>query len=285
MGAGRRSDKAADDSAAFALPRDGGAGHHRADTGSHRRPVIIAVVVLAILLALGLAAFTAWRGLTGGSDDPSTPKALPSKTAPPTSSAPPDVYVPGGLIGPGLTEPGVLVRAEPDAQGDVEVTERVRLIVPVTELTIAPPAAPATGAGAGLAPRLASLQVTADDLVVTVPKGGVISSPLRLELPLAASTLSLRYRLLGAVERSAPAPPGRALVLMPPVSAGSLPGTLPVVVEVSGARVRNLYCPRLPVAEQLCGRAGADRWHTPVLTPKTATVLAQVDLPAPGETP
>jgi hypothetical protein len=55
--------------------------------------------------------------------------------------------------------------------------------------------------------------------------------------------------------------------------------TATAVIEIDGARVRNLVCPDLPLADQLCGRRWGDGWRTAPMANKDASVVAQIDLP------
>ena len=113
-----------------------------------------------------------------------------------------------------------------------------------------------------------------------MPSADAIDRPVDVTLQQPATAIALRYRLGGAVQRSQPAPPGRALIALAP--AMTVPVGRLVVVEVSGARVHNLQCPLLPVNQQLCGREDAQGWATPPVPSGQALVLVQVDLPAPG---
>jgi hypothetical protein len=184
--------------------------------------------------------------------------------------------------GPGLSEPGVHVVAQPDATGGLEVVERVRLAAPVRAIWIALPRAPT--AAIGSVATLKGFQAEADGQVVTDPP----ASPLtvdgdRLDLPAPVSAITMRYRLEGAAARSQPAPAGRVLVPLPPITRPDPTlGDLQVVVEVSGGTVRNLVCPDLPVSDQLCGRQQGRLWSTTRLPLSRSTVIAQLDLPDPG---
>jgi hypothetical protein len=186
--------------------------------------------------------------------------------------------------GPGLTEAGIHVVAQTGADGGLEVVERVRLPAAVTTLAIALPRASGSGVAAAV-PTITGFQAEAGGQVVT----DMLAAPLpdggdRLDLPAPSTDITMRYRLEGGAERSQPAPAGRALVLLPPVTAAeaSLSG-LPVVVEVVGGNIRNLVCPDLAVAEQLCGRQQGSLWTTPSIPLGRSVVVAQVDLPPPGQ--
>ena len=94
----------------------------------------------------------------------------------------------------------------------------------------------------------------------------------------------MRYRLEGGAERSQPAPVGRALVLLPPVTAAeaSLSG-LPVVVEVVGGNIRNLVCPDLDARRAALRPPAGLPVDDPGIPLGRSVVVAQVDLPPPGQ--
>lgn len=256
---------------------------------------VVVALVLAVLAgqALGRATTSsspapaaAPAAATAAGDGSATETAAP---APPPSSGPSTALSagPSGSVatsGPGLTTPGIHVVAQPDAAGDLEVVERVRLAAPVRRLRLAPLHASGSGVSAA-SPTVTAFQATADGAVVP----GAPSSPMPrsgewLQLPAPATDISMRYRVEGGASRSQPAPAGRALVVLPPLTTASAEvGGLMVVVEVVGTQVRNLVCPDLPAAEQLCGRQVGAVWTTTALPLGRSGVVAQVDLPAPGD--
>ncbi len=197
----------------------------------------------------------------------------PSPSQPP-SSAPPS----GAENGPGMTEPGVRVAMRPDASGDLEVVEWVRLPNPLREVALTVPQN--FGIAAVARPTVVDLQAVADGNVVAVPDNGTVRQRVNLVLPQPAAGLQLRYRLVDAVQRSRPAPPGRALIIVAPLMAEAL-ATQPFILQVSGAHVTNLTCPLLPQPQQLCGRQDAQGWSAPGLTGDRAVVIVQADLPNP----
>ena len=89
--------------------------------------------------------------------------------------------------------------------------------------------------------------------------------------------LVLRYRLRGALARQEPAPPGRASLLLRPLTGDVSLGTGDaVVVRIDDRRVGSLYCPAPQPA--LCG-ADAGTVHTATVPAgATPVVLAQVTL-------
>ncbi len=253
---------------------------------ARRRRVLAWAVLAPICFAGGLyGGGLAIRALTGNGSPSTTavataPDPLATATAIPRAAVD-NAYVPGGATGPGLTAPGILVQALPSANGDLEVVERVRFAVPSDSLTLGVPSSQGIAKGtAPLRARLKDLQVSADGNVVDTT-GASLSQTTRLTLPSGTRQVQMRYRLTGSVLRSTPSTPGRALVVLPPLSRGPRVDTLQVIVEVQGGTVRNLQCPALRAADQLCGREGPDRWYTVPLTLGRSAVLAQLDLPSP----
>jgi hypothetical protein len=186
--------------------------------------------------------------------------------------------------GPGLTEPGIHVVAQTGADGSLEVIERMKLSAPVSGVTVALPRA--TGSGvAAVTPSITGFQAQADGEVVTdMPASPLPAGGDRLDFPRPATDIAMRYRLEGGADRSQPAPVGRVLIVLPPITATDVElGDPSVVVEVLGGNIRNLVCPRLPVSDQLCGRQNGRVWSTTTIPLSRSLVVAQVDLPQPGE--
>jgi hypothetical protein len=212
---------------------------------------------------------------------PGDPASAPTSTT--SAGASRNAPAPLASSGPGLTQPGIHVVAQAGADGGLEVVERVRLPKAAATVMIRVPRASGSGVAAAV-PSITGLQAQAGGQVVT----DTLASPVpesgdRLELPVPAADITMRYRLEGGAERSQPAPVGRALVLLPPVTAAepALAG-LPVVVEVIGGNVRNLVCPQLDARDQLCGRQQGSRWSSAAIPLGRSVVVAQIDLPAPG---
>ena len=133
----------------------------------------------------------------------------------------------------------------------------------MSTLLIAPPRPRGRGS-AGANPAITGFQAQAGGLVVTdAPTSPLPADGERIELPAPATDITMRYRLEGGADRSQPAPVGRVLVLLPPVTRSDPAlGDPAVVVEVIGGTVRNLVCPDLPVSDQLCGRQRGAVWST-----------------------
>lgn len=253
-----------------------------------RRRRAIAVAVGAPLLFVAGFAASGWI-IGAVRDKPSvavqTVAPLPTTSSPTTPLTAPisgaSAYAPGLPAGPGQTEPGVLVRASPSADGSLEVLERVRFADPVTELSLAPPLT--KGVAAKSRPthiEVTDLQVQADDAVVDIGARS-LTKARTVELPAGTGTVVMRYRLTGATIRSVPSTPGRALAVLPPITSAATLGSTPFVIEVSGAQVTNVLCPGLPTAAQLCGRTWARGWYLAPQRPGRTAVLAQLTLPDP----
>lgn len=243
-------------------------------------------IVVALVLAVGAVyAFGRTADRPSSQASPQSP-ATSSATSPSTSDQPSSTAGSAAVAtsGPGLTEPGIHVVAQAGPDGSLEVVERVRLTTPVAGLTIARPRASGSGV-ATASPTITGFQAQVGDQVVT----DMLATPLpdggdRLDLPTPATDITMRYRLEGGTERSQPAPVGRVLIVLPPVTTvePALAG-LPVVVEVIGGNIRNLVCPDLAVSDQLCGRQQGRVWTTAAIPLGRSLVIAQVDLPPPGE--
>jgi len=211
----------------------------------------------------------------------SAPAAAPAATTPDTAGPSAASLA---TAGPGLTEPGIHVLAQTAADGSLEVLERIKLSAPASGLSVALPQA--TGSGvAGANPSIAGFQAQANGGIVTdMPASPLPPGGDRLDFPGPATDISMRYRLEGGADRSQPAPVGRVLIVLPPITAADPQlGDLGVVVEVVGGNIRNLVCPKLPVSDQLCGRQNGPVWSTTTIPLSRSLVVAQVDLPQPGQ--
>ena len=211
----------------------------------------------------------------------SAPTAAPAATTTEAASPP----APGlATTGPGLTEPGIHVVAQTASDGSLEVLERVKLTARVSGLWVALPKA-TPSAVAGAMPSITGFQAQADgDVVADMPASPLPPEGDRVDFPAPASDISMRYRLEGGADRSQPAPVGRVLIVLPPITAANPQvGDPRVVVEVVGGNIRNLVCPNLPVSDQLCGRQNGRVWSTTTIQLSHSLVVAQVDLPQPGE--
>lgn len=211
----------------------------------------------------------------------SAPAAAPTATTPDTAGPSAASLA---TAGPGLTEPGIHVLAQTAADGSLEVLERIKLSAPVSGVSVALPQA--TGSGvAGATPSITGFQAQANGGIVTdMPVSALPPGGDRLDFPGPATDISMRYRLEGGADRSQPAPVGRVLIVLPPITAADPQlGDLGVVVEVVGGNIRNLVCPKLPVSDQLCGRQNGPVWSTTTIPLSRSLVVAQLDLPQPGQ--
>lgn len=212
----------------------------------------------------------------------------PSATAPsatalstpeePTTASRPGVTLPDG---PGTTEPGILLFASPNLEGNFDVAELVLLTKPVRTLKVRPPdVSAAGGAFAAAKPYVSMLQISVQDQPLVVPDGKV-KKPVSLPLNEPADRFELRYQLGGATVRSVPSTAGRALAAIGPLTY-KVPADIPVAVVVTGESVQNLQCPTLVLAEQSCATGALPRLRVnrPLARPE-ALVVVQFDLPRP----
>jgi hypothetical protein len=167
----------------------------------------------------------------------------------------------------------------------IEVVETVRWPDggPAT-IALALPANAANAGGLAINPVLTveSLQVSIDGApVIPVPQAGV-SNAWVLTPPSGAAPrlMEVRYLLDGAIVRSVPASPGRALAVLTPISTAAADG-LPITIAIAAADVLNVYCPGASSQSAiLCGRLEGDYW-TVTPPPGGPLVVAQLDLPGP----
>lgn len=250
---------------------------------------IVGVAVLAVVAGLAAGGFVIISGLNpaatpdrAAAEAPSTPTSpsqattapVRSPTRTPTTSAqsaaatapsttvgsvtvtltgPPTAPLP--QTAPGLTQPGILLIASPASDGSFDVVERIRLVNPVSALTLRP--APVDRAGQQFASASATatqVQVSAGDQPVVVP-GATVGATI--SLPVAeVDQFELRYRLTDVTVRSTPSTAGRALAAIGPLT-GGVDDDLPVEFIVTGGTVLGLNCPLLPLSQQSCGSSVA----------------------------
>jgi hypothetical protein len=134
-----------------------------------------------------------------------------------------------------------------------------------------------------ISPDLAveSLQVSVDGSpVIPAPRAGSSNAwVVRPPSGAAPTLMEVRYLVDGAIVRSVPSRPGRALAVITPISAKAN-GDLPVAIAISATGVLNVYCPGgTTQAAILCGQLDGDRWAV-TLPPGLPLVVAQLDLPA-----
>ncbi|AKU18240.1 hypothetical protein [Luteipulveratus mongoliensis] len=188
-------------------------------------------------------------------------------------------HAPARTTGPGMTTPGTYLAAEPDATGAFEVIERIRLTHAVSKVVLRRPVLPNLPGLQGVRPTVTTLQAQSGSQPVALPTSALGSGSTIVRLPAPARDLSLRYRLQAATTRSTPAPIGRVLVGLAPITTGA---TGAVMIDVVGAGIRNLVCPQLDVTAQVCGVQRGQTWSAGPLARDQSAVIAQVDLPSPG---
>ncbi len=246
-----------------------------------REPAVLVLATAAVLTCVALGVGL-WLQQSPG--DQTTQEAA--------TAAGPDVAgqgaaVPDAASGdvPALARtPGGYVRTRVGA-GDRLVTDQWLVSEqPVRELTLRPRVVDDV---TGAAPQIRRLEVTADgDPVPTASEQA--RAGLRVRFDNAVTTVHLRYATRGAVVRSDPSSSGRALVVANPVSVvtGTAAGSTasdpdgPGVVRLAGAGVLSLSCASSQQLPEPCGRPDGTGWRVQLATgDRTATVLAQVDLP------
>lgn len=252
------------------------------------RPVLLQRtlgILVAVVLALGALIAARRPDVVRVPQTSALPTSAPTEAPSGTTSDAADTSPVGpATTGPGLTEPGIHVVAQTDPDGSLEVLERIKLTARIGGIWVALPKA--TGSGvAGATPSITGFQAQADgDVVTDMPASPLPPEGDRIDFPTPASDISMRYRLEGSADRSQPAPVGRVLILLPPITAPDPQlGDPGVVVEVVGGNIRNLVCPNLPVSDQLCGRQNGRVWSTTTIPLSHSLAVAQVDLPQPGE--
>jgi hypothetical protein len=261
--------------------------------GALRRAIGTVVTLALVGAAIGFYTLSPHLSLTAGPEPATTAEptptrttiesASPSLTQPPTRTATrtpeskPDRDLPPG---PGGRQPGIRLTATPTSLGAFDVVETVRLAEPVTQLTLAPP--DLTSANRELRrkrPVAEALQVRAAGRAIKVPST-TLRRAVVLSLAEPGVAFELRYRLRGVTVLNKPSSAGRALGAVEPLVTG-VPAELPVAVTVRGHSVRNLTCPRLPIADWACAAGPQPNMRVNRNLPRRdALVAAQLDLTA-----
>jgi hypothetical protein len=230
-------------------------------------------------------------GPTAGRPTPS-PATNPRPSAPSTQGTLPaqSVQAPATMpqSGPGITAPGtdVTVALGSDQTANtIDVYEQV--IFPAPGLDALPLSQPSLtsllGDVANLKPQVSDIQVELDGQVArAVPAGDgawVAVPPQGGRFTKAR----LRYSVSEAVARSTPSLPGRALVLVTPLTGSeTLRDGLPLSVRFSSPAIQGVSCPTAPLTDQLCAAHDGDTWTARLPSSATsAIVLAQVNLNPP----
>lgn len=237
-----------------------------------------------------VVASLALASLVADDDEPSAATAV---DAPPAVAPPPAAPPPAPTTAPSPTlsaAPGTVTRglvATVSVAGDLlEVAEVTRwpdggpaeLLLELPELTVVP------GVEAELNPRVEDLQVVIDGNIAQLIAFG---NPPNSWLVQSASgsaprEMEVRYLLSGAIARSTPSQPGRALAVVAPLSQASN-GSAPVQVRLAGDSVLTVACPGVAdVAAMLCGREEGGMWTAQLPAGEPAVVVVQLDLAPPG---
>ncbi|HEY6798337.1 MAG TPA: hypothetical protein VI248_26965 [Kineosporiaceae bacterium] len=269
--------------------------NHPPPTGAHRgraRLALVGVTVVAIATILTYLVLNRDGEAIVRSPEPSpSPPATAASTA--TASATPAGTVqplpwPGGAVvappglaasGPGVTTPGSVVQVALDDDGThLDVVERLLLDAPTGDALVL--AAPVLAVPAlheeGTAP-VSDLQVQLDDVVTAAT---ATDTGRWAVTPAAGSRYeraTLRYRLGGAVVTVTPAPPGRALGVVTPLTAAVSQGRgHDVVVRTLDPRVIGVSCPGAAGTGTVCGTRTDGGWTAHLPGDAQPLVLLQV---------
>jgi hypothetical protein len=215
---------------------------------------------------------------------PQAQVTAPATASGPTGSATPSTSTrtpskPSSRLDRSEQTPGIVIIARPTSVGSFDVVETVVFDSPTNALAFALPDP------VKVAPQFRRNRPIASNVRVDAGEQRVVVPHQRISAPTAVTTespvdrIELHYRLSGVVNRSTPAPAGRALAALGPLTAG-VPADLPVQIMVTGPEVRNLQCPHLPVSDQACAAGSRTRMRVNRALPwRAAMVLVQLDLP------
>ncbi len=245
--------------------------------------VLLAGTALVVVASLILAS------LVADDDEPSATAAdAQSAVAPPPAAAPaapPAAPSDRPSAAPGTATGGLV--ATVSVTGDLlEVSEVIRwpdggpaeLLLELPELSVVP------GVAAELQPRVEDLQVVIDGNIAQLiefgdPPNSWIVQPSSGNPP---QVMEVRYLLTGAIARSTPSQPGRALAVIAPLSQGTN-GSSPVEVRLTSDSVLTVACPgAADVEAMLCGREDGGIWTARPPAGEPAVVVIQLDLAPPG---
>ncbi|MGB7448924.1 MAG: hypothetical protein WA892_07325 [Ornithinimicrobium sp.] len=199
----------------------------------------------------------------------------PARQTAPTAQAAPEESIPQGASE--LDEPGIVMVVSPSLDGDLLVTETVRLSASTDTLTFGPPLVRRAGSQFDEATATATgVRLRSPGQAVSFPEGPV-DEQVQVAVP-ATQDAEISYRLSGATVRSTPSEAGRASGAVSPLLR-DLDAELPVQVVVTGPTVLNLACPLLPVWEQACQNGTPLAAQTKAPLPfADAVVTVQLDL-------
>jgi hypothetical protein len=227
-----------------------------------------------------LSTTSAGAGGAAGAVAPASPPTAEAQSVQPPAALP--------QTGPGISTPGtdVTVTFDNDQATDtIDVYEQAVFAAPGLDalpLNLAGPTA-LLGDVAALKPQVSDIQVELDGQparAVPAGDGTWIAVPRQGG---RFTRVQLRYSVTGAVARSTRSLPGRAQVLVSPLTGSqALRAGLPVSVRFTSAAVQGVSCPSAPLADSLCAVHSGDTWTA--LLPSSATspiVVAQVNLNPP----
>lgn len=175
--------------------------------------------------------------------------------------------------------PELRMEARARTDGTFDVTETLVFRRPQNWLLLTPPKL-ADGANVLVSarPHAVQFRMTSDGNPLPTATDEVTkATDVYLDAPV--SQIELRYKLIGATSRSTPSVTGRALALLAPLAV-STDETLPTSLKVSGATVRNLVCPQLPVERRLCAVTDGAGLELTGVKAGEAIFIVQLDLPS-----
>jgi hypothetical protein len=189
--------------------------------------------------------------------------------------------LPPGLpsSGPGADAPGAELTAVLEQGGGVVVYERLVVRPGTTSVHLRPaPAQALPRELQGVGFTVTGLRVSVDGRAAT-PPGDALDGWLVTRPDSGPFTqLVLRYRLIGAIVRAGPAPPGRATLVLRPITGPQASGARdPVVVRLRDRRIGQVYCPS--GLQPLCDTVRGTAHVATVPAGAPPIVLAQVMLP------
>lgn len=226
---------------------------------SRARTAAVLLVLLAVVVGGGLLAV---RLLDGSGREAAAPR-VDDRSAPTATPVPPGSSRVEATVRPG---------------GDIVVTQEVTSRTPLRAVSLAVP-----DVGDASTVSATDLTVEADGETVPAP-GRLAARPARITLD-DATSLVIRYRLVGAVEGSDSAP-GRALALATALDVSWTPGPERETRVVRAPGVLSLACTPSPDQDPVpCGSSrGDDMWRVDLEGEGVGDrVLAQLTVPGIGD--
>jgi len=174
--------------------------------------------------------------------------------------------------------PGIRLTAVPQPDGSFDVTEDLMLpeATNIIQLQVPDSGEHLPGMMTRTDPRATSLQVVADGQAVPLEQT-TLTGATDLPLTVAATKISLTYRLSGSAVQRTPSKPRRAGAAIRPLTA-STEGSLPATLRVTGDGLLNAVCPLM--SETLCAVGNPPKLTIqPDIPANKALVVLQLDLP------